>query len=281
MNYSCSSNIEALLDALEPKKHIRELNIYLPSPESSKKLMASKKLQECLRNLWFEHCNGLSTFKLSSSNHLESLHIYNTPSLKHIQTAAHLRNLRCVIIYRCSQLINLNFLVFASNVPSLWVTFCESLQDLISAETESEESANAFSGLKRMRLDNLPCLKSIYPGVIERCSLEEVYVFNCPELMKIPFIPDGGRFRVIRSEEMWFSKLKWDNESSKSLFDRQFNAFAVSQYSRAHYFMNERIWPESWDLHKTRAMDFTPFDCLSNASRGREHEQLLWSSTNM
>lgn len=275
MNFSFGRGIKGLLGALEANKHICEISIYLHSPVSSTMFRTSKKLQECIRNLRIEECSKTLTFELFHSKYLESLHMYNMLNLTAIKSA-HLRNLQSVIVYRCSLLINLNFLVFAPNIQSLWVTYCESLQGLIT-ETASNESLNTFSSLKRIRLDNLPCLKGIYPGVIASPSLEEVYISKCPQLSKLPFIPDAKRLMIMKAEIRWFRGLQWEDESAKSRFCHQFKSLGIIEGTG--FTGIEPHWPEDMDLYHTRVTDSNPFSC--STPREKERQRILWSSIDM
>ncbi|GMH14269.1 hypothetical protein Nepgr_016110 [Nepenthes gracilis] len=214
MNYSRVNEVaalEALLEHLAQLKHMNEIGIYLCSTKSIRTFMCSDKLQGCIRHLRVENSSSPSKFKLSRmTTNLETLHIYHcsveeleveskimpqqpNPKSRSKQPilnlpftrADYLHRLTCVSIYRCANLVNLNFLIHAPSIQMLWVSLCPSLKVIIGRVEGGDSST--FSNLRKLRLDNLPKLYSIYPGALPFPSLEAVYLIECPSLKVLPF----------------------------------------------------------------------------------------------
>ncbi|KAL6328759.1 hypothetical protein AAG906_003776 [Vitis piasezkii] len=131
-------------------------------------------------------------FKLRSTDtvrcsSLKNLYVSNCDNLKHLFTPElvkyHLKNLQSIHVGNCRQMEDL----------------------IVAAEVEEEEEEEVinqrrnlilcFPNLQSLRLKDLPKLKSIWKGTMACDSLQQLTVWNCPELRRLPLsvqINDGS-----------------------------------------------------------------------------------------
>ncbi|GAB4850154.1 hypothetical protein Ancab_029449 [Ancistrocladus abbreviatus] len=305
MNYSCiyegrkAASLKDLIKQLDQLKYINEIGVYLCSNGSVKKFISSNRLQRCSRYLRIENC-FFQPSELSMTSHLETLQIYRCsldarkesqqlipeatgekphqptlePKLKQVipnSRTTSLHSLNQVIIYRCRGITNLNFLVDAPSIQTLWVSFCQTLVELIS-EVEAEGDVSIFANLRKLRLDNVPYLSSIYPGALPFPSLEEVYVIECPVLSKLPFDHRTMKspLSLIQGDPDWFHQLQWGDTAVESHFRRYFEVPS-----------SKRCWPETRDLYLTRGLSRIEVDGIPDAEIMHERQDLVWASMNM
>ncbi|GAB4850161.1 hypothetical protein Ancab_029456 [Ancistrocladus abbreviatus] len=311
MNYSCiyrdkeAASLDDLIEHLDQLKYINEIGVYLCTKGSVKKFMSSNRLQKCTSHLRIENCL-FQPSELSMTSHLETLQIYRCPldarkesqqlipeatrekphqplldpkliQLMPNSRTTSLHSLNQVIIYCCRGIRNLNFLVDAPSIQTLWVSFCQSLVEVIS-EVGAEGDVSIFTNLRKLRLDNVPYLLSIYPGTLPFPSLEEVYVFECPALGKLPFDHRTMKspLKLIQGDPYWFHQLQWGDTAAESHFCRYFKAVHLHET-----IVGDQIgcyWPETHDLFLIR---MPGFDDTPDAKIMKERQHLVWASMNM
>ncbi|GAB4850160.1 hypothetical protein Ancab_029455 [Ancistrocladus abbreviatus] len=319
MNYSCiyerekSASLEDLIEDLDHLKCINEIGVYLCSEGSVKKFVSSNRLQRCTRHLRIENC-FFQPSELSMTSHLETLQIYRCsldarkesqqlileatgekphqpilePKLKQVisnSRTTSFHSLNQVIIYRCSGIRNLNFLIDAPSIQTLWVSFCRTLVEVIS-EVETKGDVRIFKNLRELRLDNLPCLTSIYRGAVQFPCLEEVYVIECPNLSKLPFDHRTmkSRLKLIQGKPHWFPQLQWGDTAVQSHISRYFKAVELyakreddDHHAKTDDFKLARHWPETDDLHQIRGLSRIELDGdIPDAEIMKERQHLLW-----
>ncbi|GKV02977.1 hypothetical protein SLEP1_g15348 [Rubroshorea leprosula] len=150
-------------------------------------------------------------------------------------------NLKKLLIYECPRIKKLfpsELLKGLHNLEEIYVIGCTKMEEIIEVEeeketlmTDGENEAITFilPKLKELLLDGLSNLKSICTtrGVMVCDSLEEIGIFECPKLKRIPLylplLPNGElcshpslRRIYTNSKECWES-LVWDNPSTKDI----------------------------------------------------------------
>ncbi|KAI3463356.1 hypothetical protein Pfo_020019 [Paulownia fortunei] len=237
-----------LLEELECLQHINDISITLFDASSVQKLQYSRKIQNCLSSLCFERCEGLTSLELSSSSvermrhlerldiyycELEQLIIYSEPEHSHdfdispepgFMAGGYFHNLRSVYIAYCDNLLDLTWLIYAPTLELLDIAHCASMVEIVedppSLVAGVESDLSIFPRLKKIRLINVPSLRSIYPHPLPFPSLVEIRVGSCQSLRRLPFDASSakGTLKEIRGALWWWARLQWDDETLEPLF---------------------------------------------------------------
>lgn len=237
-----------LLEELESLQHINDISITIFDATSVQKLQHSRKIQNCLSYLCFERCEGLSSLELSSASvermrHLERLDIYYCeleqviiyPELEHrldfdsspvhgFMAGGYFHNLRNVYIAYCDNLLDLTWLIYSPMLELLDIAHCASMveivKDLPSLVAGVEADLSIFPRLKKIRLINLPSLRSIYPHPLPFPSLVEIHASLCESPRRLPFDSSSakGTLKEIRGPIWWWLRLQWDDDTLMPLF---------------------------------------------------------------
>ncbi|GLT31104.1 hypothetical protein SLA2020_058660 [Shorea laevis] len=154
---------------------------------------------------------------------LEELYLCRLPKLsvlvrvKGVATPLHVfSNLKMLLIIECSRmgkLLPLELLQVFQNLEQIYVYGCEQMEEII-ASSDSDASSNKFTfpKLRRLKLGNLPQLKSICSakGVIVCDSIEEITIWRCQELKRIPvqlpLLDNGQPSPPPRLEGIWIDE---------------------------------------------------------------------------
>ncbi|KAL5698039.1 mitogen-activated protein kinase kinase [Ranunculus cassubicifolius] len=81
------------------------------------------------------------------------------------------------------------------------------------------EDQNALSRLVKIRLLNLPNLKSIVTTSFSFPSLQSIIVVGCPLLKKLHFSSnniDNSKLLEIKGEAEWWEELEWEDQTIKT-----------------------------------------------------------------
>ncbi|KAL5804434.1 hypothetical protein ACOSQ3_031234 [Xanthoceras sorbifolium] len=149
-------------------------------------------------------------------------------------------HLKYITISSCSKIEKLFWPELVHNLQNLeeiTVTHCEQLVEVIGTSDDEEENREAgkdsivftLPKLRLMRFSSLPRLKCICDraSLMECNSLEEIQIFYCPKLKRIPLmLPqlDNGQLlppvslRVIKiCQEKWWDSVEWDHPNIKTV----------------------------------------------------------------
>ncbi|KAK9268339.1 hypothetical protein L1049_000088 [Liquidambar formosana] len=134
------------------------------------------------------------------------------------------KNLRKLTISKCKKIksiLALKLVRGLEQLEELVIASCNQLEEIISMgeEREEEEDQNMLPQLKILSLQNLPNLGTLYKGelLLKWHSLDELQVWNCPNLKTLPLDWDGGpELRKFKGQEEWFNNLNWTNEDIKA-----------------------------------------------------------------
>ncbi|KAH7834105.1 hypothetical protein Vadar_012773 [Vaccinium darrowii] len=138
-------------------------------------------------------------------------------------------NLKELSFWKCEIMKNIFPVQFLQNFPNLEklaICYCNNVEDIIVEIEEMSDRGNSISlqKLKSLELSGLPSLKSIYNGVIVCQSIEEVLVFDCPALRRLPLSVYMGSeqatslpsLKYIRGKGEWWKSLEWDDPNIKT-----------------------------------------------------------------
>ncbi|KAK9188277.1 hypothetical protein WN944_019678 [Citrus x changshan-huyou] len=134
------------------------------------------------------------------------------------------RSLEEVTVDSCRNLKHLTFLVFAPNLKSISVRYCDHMEEIISAGEFDDipEMTGIISSplakLQRLRLERLRNLKSIYWKPLPLPRLKELEFRGCDSLKKLPLDSNSanGRRILIRGNEDWWRRLQWEDEATQN-----------------------------------------------------------------
>ncbi|KAK3219567.1 hypothetical protein Dsin_013537 [Dipteronia sinensis] len=208
------------------------------------KFMSYPKLQSCITQLSIIYCLELRSLDFSFSTmrrmeHLETLYIDDCRNLREIKICFEngermqrsepncFCNLQILNISDCAVMKNLTWLRYAPRLRYLYVVRCESLEEIIAwdfaGSSEIEEAAEIFSNLEEVYFSGLPNLKSICRRAIPFPSLQEISVYSCQSLRKLPLSGESAKsLKEIKGFRYWWDKLEWIDEATKLSFTSKF-----------------------------------------------------------
>ncbi|KAA8535640.1 hypothetical protein F0562_030643 [Nyssa sinensis] len=145
------------------------------------------------------------------------------------------------------------------NLQQICVSGCGEMVHIIRDEEEEKDGKGiiniegnsniTFPNLQKFELIQVPKLNNIYRGIMVCPSLQEIKVWECPMLKRLPLIPtrhvdDLGQtsktsptpLKAISGQKEWWDLLKWDTPEAKSIFQllfslRPFEHFIIKPYS--------------------------------------------------
>ncbi|OMO65713.1 NB-ARC domain-containing protein [Corchorus olitorius] len=171
------------------------------------------------------------------SNHID--HDHSFPSLKRL-VLRKLPNLKAVCngigvvnvlpmlktlhLHNCNRLtslFSLGLLQCLQNLEEIEVWNSRSIQEIVEGEERSGISGGAITipRLRRLYLSSLPELKRICSREINFSSLKFIDVWDCGNLMKLPFSVESFPLSIkhVRGSRKWWDGLEWDEPNTKSL----------------------------------------------------------------
>ncbi|CAL5377560.1 unnamed protein product [Camellia sinensis] len=143
-------------------------------------------------------------------------------------------NLKKLLFYRCSRIKNIFPANLLQNFPSLEeliVSECKNLKDIIVevnmsdlGHRQDDSITITLQNFKSLRLNNLPRLKSIYKGLMVCESLQDILVYKCSMLRRLPLSlhMNGAQasappaLKRIQAEENWWESLEWNDRHTKA-----------------------------------------------------------------
>ncbi|XP_034678436.1 probable disease resistance protein At4g27220 isoform X2 [Vitis riparia] len=177
-------------------------------------------MEDCVASLNNLYLDGLPDLNVLFK--LRPINTVSCSSLKHLEVGS-CGNLKHLFT---QELVNHHL----QTLQTIYVNDCNQMEDIIVA-TEIEEEGEEidemnnlllyFPNLKRLQLRNLPELKSIWKGTMTHDSLQELEVWECPKLRRLPLsvhITDGdgerrastSPLKKIKGEFYWGERVEWD-----------------------------------------------------------------------
>nr|GMC49317.1 disease resistance protein At4g27190-like [Ipomoea batatas] len=124
--------------------------------------------------------------------------------------------LRSIDVYGCYQLENVftmdGTLHKLAKLESIEIRRCKKLSEVF----KNTSTNNFVPMLKSLHLERLPALEEICKADESWNSLEELRVWECSMLRKLPLsVQSAENIESISGEQNWWNKLQWDNENLK------------------------------------------------------------------
>ncbi|XP_027171976.1 probable disease resistance protein At4g27220 [Coffea eugenioides] len=195
-------------------------------------------------------CDQLEVSSFSPLCHLELLRLSMLPNLVGLfygesepyllptGTFSSLKELEIIICHNMKQLFTVQLLQNLQNLETLTVKDSEGLEEIAAdgnrvgqggGEGIQLNSSGATANviilrkLRRLTLNRLPQLKNICKAAMICDSIEEITIFNCPNLKRLSlFLPTingqpslPSTLRKIRGYRAWWESLEWDNPCAK------------------------------------------------------------------
>ncbi|CAL5331656.1 unnamed protein product [Camellia sinensis] len=242
------------VDAVVLRSDIEELRIRRWDNHISLSDIQSLRDARGLKKISIEECDGLESIFSSSSlscfsedyhiplTMIEKLKFSNLPNFRilfdRVVPPHNISfNLKRLEFCECPKMENIFSALLLHNFPNLEeleVMRCENVEE-ITVEVEMsdrwghrEDDGNTITlpNLKILHLESLPRLKSIYKGVMACESLQQIHIWDCPMLRRLPISlhmnEDGKQasappvLQSIFGEEEWWESLEWDNPLTKT-----------------------------------------------------------------
>nr|AKE49467.1 NBS-LRR disease resistance protein NBS52 [Dimocarpus longan] len=239
-----SCNVDTkLLKELECLKKITEIGLTFSSVNSILKFMSAPNLQSCITRLSIFDCVELSSLEISYASmrrmeHLKALYMdgclfgevkicsENEVRLQRSETNC-FRIIQIVNIWECA-MKNLTWLIYTPRLRFLYVTECESLEEIIACDygcSTIKEGVEIFSNLKKIYFCKLPYLRSICRGAMLFSCLQYVKIEACANLRKLPLNAESAKsLKAIEGTRHWWDNLEWEDEATKHAFTSKFQA---------------------------------------------------------
>ncbi|CDP17480.1 unnamed protein product [Coffea canephora] len=197
-----------------------------------------------LRELNISKCHNMK--QLFTVQLLQSLQNLETLTVIESGIFSSLKGLNISKCHNMKQLFTVQLLQSLQNLETLTVNYCEVLEEIAAdgngvgqgggegTQLTSCEGATAtvinLPKLRRLRLDNLPQLKNICKAAMICNSIEDIAIFGCPNLKRLPLFLStiNGQLSLpstlskIRGDKEWWESLEWDYPSAKNALDPYF-----------------------------------------------------------
>ncbi|KDO38938.1 hypothetical protein CISIN_1g040659mg, partial [Citrus sinensis] len=202
-----SDDAESLMKEIHCLEQLNLITLSLQGSRGVENFLKFPKLQNITQSLSIEHCNSLplNLLHLANMEHLEKLYIeesnledWNVDCAGEVQK---MRKLHSILIWNCSNVKDLTWLVFAPNLKCLRI-HCDDMEEIISVEKLSEVSEmmgelNLFAKLEDLWLESASNLKRIYRDPLPFPQLKQIDIMRCPKLKKLPLNSSSAKGRKI------------------------------------------------------------------------------------
>ncbi|XP_060668072.1 probable disease resistance protein At4g27220 isoform X2 [Ziziphus jujuba] len=201
-----------------------------------------------LRKCYIAECDGMEYVLSSSSScngSLQSLETLELNGLCNLQglisrergasslillPPANFSSLQQIAIDSCpkvKELFMLEWLPHLQNLEKIDIQSCEQMEEIISATLDQDAGGTdiikiTLPKLKFLKLWGLPELKSFCSigKVMVADSLQEISIWKCPKLKRIPFVdnePCPPSLQSIDVHKQWWESLEWDHPNVKDV----------------------------------------------------------------
>ncbi|XVE89126.1 hypothetical protein DITRI_Ditri19aG0125600 [Diplodiscus trichospermus] len=233
-------NSECLAEELQSLNHLKALTVSVTSDFALYRILTAKSLLGCIEWIGLGFLRDSKQLNISSFGNIKSLRyimvLMDCQGLEEVKaeweiqnsviaTEPCFKNLVTVIIYRCSKLKDITWVILAPNLRYLYVIYCDKMEEIISETKLSQVTVlvgtlNPFAELESLYLAYLPELRSIYRDALPFSCIKEVTVEKCPKLRRLPLNSNSAKGKKIslEGEEQWWQELQWDDESSRNAF---------------------------------------------------------------
>ncbi|KAJ9692230.1 hypothetical protein PVL29_011345 [Vitis rotundifolia] len=210
-----------VLQELECLQYLSWISITLLTVPAVQKYLTSLMLQKCIRDLAIRACPGLKVVELPLLA-LQRLTVLQFD---------HCNDLERVFIYKC-RFLDLTWLIYAPSLEMLSVYNNHEMEEIIGDEEcgdskIKQQNLSIFPRLVKLRLVDLPNLKSIYRWALPFPSLKGIRVLGCPNLRKLPLNSNSATntLKIIEGESSWWEDLEWEDDNLKRAFTPYFKTW--------------------------------------------------------
>ncbi|KAL4186210.1 hypothetical protein AMTRI_Chr09g32700 [Amborella trichopoda] len=205
------------LDLLEGAMNLQHLSIFL----CTGMIHAPTR---CLESLGIDNCGDLEHLKVGTQakedafQRLAVLHLSLLPNLKRVCTGV--RPSRCFGVLRTIDI---------EKCPELQILFTKGIAQNLRIR-RLEIGVHVIPKLRRILLFSLPELTAICHHVLNLPSLEEVNIWECPKLKKLPLgVRNPNELLKIEVERQWWQVLEWKDHNIMFLLKSNFVKFKTEQ----------------------------------------------------
>ncbi|XAR54678.1 hypothetical protein NMG60_11029918 [Bertholletia excelsa] len=251
----CENENEFQLADLENLKLLTSIGITVTELTTLEKLSGFISLLKCIQFLYITECEGLHYLKLPSDSSdaeklrrlsinccndlkhleigpaagktwlssLEVLALHSLPNMTQVwrnsSTQGCLQSLRSISIWYCHKLKNISWISSLPKLETVYLFYCNEMEELISGEGVIEEEGSvAFPLLRTMSIRDLPKLRSISRKAMYFPFLERLAVIGCPKLKKLPLkTSNASTLATVYGEQKWVDNLEWDEDAKSSI----------------------------------------------------------------
>ncbi|ONI16139.1 hypothetical protein PRUPE_3G080500 [Prunus persica] len=164
----------------------------------------------------------LSPVAMANMKHLDTLQIkrmvdvYST-WITRLENPTCFLGLQFVEVVDCTNLKNLEWLVFAPNLIHLHVYGCSKMTRILGL---NRTETTPFAKLTVLRLSKLPHLWRICENPLPVPFLKKILISGCPVLTRLPLNSSSAQTSnlIIEGEEKWWNGLEWEDQAARNAF---------------------------------------------------------------
>ncbi|CAL9010483.1 unnamed protein product [Prunus brigantina] len=164
----------------------------------------------------------LSYVAMANMKYLDTLQIelmadvYST-SITRLENPNCFLGLQFVVVVNCTNLKNLEWLVFAPNIIHLKVFGCSKMTTILGLNTTE---TTPFAKLTVLRLTALLHLRRICENPLPVPFLKKIHISGCPVLTRLPLNSSSAQTSnlIIEGQEEWWNGLEWEDQAARNAF---------------------------------------------------------------
>ncbi|CAB4272750.1 unnamed protein product [Prunus armeniaca] len=224
-------NEKTMINELQGLKHLDVLSLTVVRGTScfqnldSHHILVTCTLTLCLTGEDYENPSSyldLSDVAMANMKYLDTLQIKHVVDV-YSTWITRLENQNCFLglqfvqVRNCTNLKNLEWLIFAPNLSHLHVECCSKMTGILGLNTTE---TTPFAKLTILRLDDLPCLWRICKNPLPVPFLKKILISRCPVLTRLPLNSSSAQTSnlIIEGEEKWWNGLEWEDQAARNVF---------------------------------------------------------------
>ncbi|CAB4272785.1 unnamed protein product [Prunus armeniaca] len=223
-------NEKTMIDELQGLKHLDVLSLTVGDTSCFRNLDIHHILVTCTLTLCLngeDYVNPSSYFDLSDVA-MVNMKYLDTLQIKHMVDVystwiTRLENPDCflglqfIVVVNCTNLKNLEWLVFAPNLIRLHVYRCCKMTRILGLNTTE---TTPFAKLTVLCLSRLPHLWRICENPLPVPFLKKILIYGCPMLTRLPLNSSSAQTSnlIIEGEEKWWNSLEWEDQAAQNAF---------------------------------------------------------------
>ncbi|XP_021806003.1 probable disease resistance protein At5g63020 [Prunus avium] len=225
-----------MIDELQGLKHLDVLTLTVGSTScfqnlESDHILVTCTLTLCLRGKIYGNLGppssyvDLSPVAMANMKYLDTLQIIRMVDVYCLRKIT-LENPSCFLglqfveVVDCTNLEDLEWLVFAANLIDLHVYGCSKMTRILGWTGTKTYTLTPFAKLTVLRLSKLPHLGRICENPLPVPFLKKILISGCPMLSKLPLNSSSAQTSnlIIEGEEKWWNSLEWEDQAARNAF---------------------------------------------------------------